>query len=78
MDPVKAAFLQAIMNQGKDIHPNNFLPFFLAMQKNAKERNLSFSKDEADSIYSQMKSSLSASDQKQLEFLKTILLQDEE
>ena len=27
MDPVKAAFLQAVMSQGKEINQDNFLPF---------------------------------------------------
>lgn len=33
MDPVKAAFLQAIINQGKEEDQSNFIPFLMAMQK---------------------------------------------
>lgn len=73
MDPVKAAFLQAVMNQGKDINQDNFLPFFLAMQKNATERGITFTKQETDMIYEQMKNRLSPSDQKQLELLRMLL-----
>lgn len=73
MDPVKAAFLQAVMSQGKEINQDNFLPFFLAMQKNANERGITFTKQETDMIYEQMKSRLSPSDRRQLELLRTLL-----
>lgn len=76
MDPVKAAFLQAIMNQGKDVNQENLLPFLLAMQKNANERGITFSKQEADMIYEQMKKNLSPSDQKQLELLRMMMDQN--
>ncbi|MCI7099772.1 MAG: hypothetical protein MR966_12905 [Lachnospiraceae bacterium] len=76
MDPVKAAFLQAVLNQGKDINQENFLPFFLAMQKNASERGITFTRQETDMIYEQMKNRLSPSDRKQLELLRMILQQN--
>lgn len=76
MDPMKAAFLQAIMNQGKDINQDNLLPFLLAMQKNANERGITFSKQEADMIYDQMKEKLSPSEQKQLELLRMMMEQN--
>lgn len=76
MDPVKAAFLQAIMNQGKDVNQDNLLPFLLAMQKNASQRGITFSKQEADMIYEQMKKNLSPSDQKQLEMLRMMMEQN--
>ena len=76
MDPVKAAFLQAVLNQGKDINQDNFLPFFLAMQKNASERGITFTRQETDMIYEQMKNRLSPSDRKQLELLRMILQQN--
>lgn len=75
MDPVKAAFLQAIMNQGKDIRQDNILPFLLAMQKNANERGITFSKQETDLIYNQMKEKLSPSDRQQLEMLRMMMQQ---
>ena len=75
MDPVKAAFLQAIMNQGKEINQDNLLPFLLAMQKNANERGITFSKQETDMIYDQMKKNLSPSDQQQLELLRMMMQQ---
>lgn len=76
MDPVKAAFLQAVLNQGKEINQDNFLPFFLAMQKNASERGITFTKQETDMIYEHMKNRLSPSDRKQLELLRMILQQN--
>lgn len=76
MDPVKAAFLQAIMNQGKDIKQDNILPFLLAMQKNANERGITFSKQETDIIYDQMKEKLSPSDRQQLEMLRMMMQQN--
>lgn len=76
MDPVKAAFLQAVLNQSKDINQENFLPFFLAMQKNASERGITFTRQETDMIYEQMKNRLSPSDRKQLELLRMILQQN--
>ncbi len=76
MDPVKAAFLQAVMNQGKDLNQNNILPFLLAMQKNANERGITFTEQEADLIYNQVKENLSPSDRQQLEFLRTMMQQN--
>ncbi|MDD7388670.1 MAG: hypothetical protein PUG60_03240 [Lachnospiraceae bacterium] len=76
MDPVKAAFLQAVLNQGKDINQENLLPFLLAMQKNAGERGITFTKQETDMIYNQVKNRLSPSDRKQLELLRMILMQN--
>ncbi len=76
MDPVKAAFLQAVMNQGKDLNQNNILPFLLAMQKNANERGITFTEQEADLIYNQVKANLSPSDRQQLEFLRTMMQQN--
>lgn len=73
MDPVKAAFLQAVINQGKEQDQSNFIPFLMAMQKNAKERNITFSKQETDFIYDQLKEKLSPSDRQQMEFLRTIM-----
>lgn len=73
MDPVKAAFLQAVLNQGNEINQDNFLPFLLAMQKNANERGITFSSQETDMIYEQMKNRLSPSDRKQLELLRLLL-----
>ena len=76
MDPVKAAFLQAVMNQGKDLNQNNILPFLLAMQKNANERGITCTEQEADLIYNQVKENLSPSDRQQLEFLRTMMQQN--
>ena len=76
MDPVKAAFLQAVMNQGKDLNQNNILPFLLAMQKNANERGITFTEQEADLIYNQVKENLSPSDRQQLEYLRTMMQQN--
>lgn len=76
MDPVKAAFLQAVLNQGKDINQENLLPFLLAMQKNAGERGITFTKQETDMIYDQVKNRLSPSDRKQLELLRMLLMQN--
>ncbi|MDY2628660.1 MAG: hypothetical protein SOW08_10190 [Lachnospiraceae bacterium] len=76
MDPVKAAFLQAVMSQGKEINQDNFLPFLLAMQKNANERGITFSAEEADMIYGHLKNRLSPNDRKQLELLRTLLQQN--
>ncbi|MDO5410721.1 MAG: hypothetical protein Q4F21_09750 [Lachnospiraceae bacterium] len=75
MDPMKAAFLQAIMNQGKTINQDNFLPFLLAMQKNANERGITFTKQEADMIFDQVKEQLSPSDRRQLEMIRIMLEQ---
>lgn len=75
MDPVKAAFLQAIMTQGKDVTRDNFLPFLMAMQKNAADRGISFTNQEADFIYEQMKDRLSDADRKQMELLRMLLNQ---
>ena len=76
MDPVKAAFLQAVMNQGKDLNQNNILPFLLAMQKNANERGITFTEQEADLIYNQVKANLSPSHRQQLEFLRPMMQQN--
>lgn len=75
MDPVKAAFLQAIVTQGKDVTQDNFLPFLMAMQKNAADRGISFTSQEADFIYDQMKDRLSDADRKQIELLRMMLNQ---
>lgn len=76
MDAMKAAFLQMILNQGKNVTQDNFLPFFLAMQKNAKEQGISFTNQETELLFEQMKDRLSPSDRSQLELLRMMMQQN--
>lgn len=75
MDPMKAAFLQMALDQGKSVNQDNFLPFLLAMQKHANERGITFTEEETNLIYNQLQGRLSPSERKQLELLRTMMQQ---
>lgn len=73
MDSVKTSFIQSVLAQSKQLDKNSFLPFILSMQKNAREKGISFTEKEADMIYEQLKNNFSMEERRKLELLRQIM-----
>ena len=73
MDSVKTSFMQSVLAQSKQLDKNSFLPFILSMQKNAREKGISFTEEETDMIYEQLKNNFSMEERRKLELLRQII-----
>ena len=73
MDSVKTSFIQSVLAQSKQLDKNSFLPFILSMQKNAREKGISFTEEETDMIYEQLKNNFSMEERRKLELLRQII-----
>ena len=73
MDSVKTSFMQSVLAQSKLLDKNSFLPFILSMQKNAREKGISFTEEETDMIYEQLKNNFSMEERRKLELLRQII-----
>ena len=73
MDSVKTSFIQSVLAQSKQLDKNSFLPFILSMQKNAREKGISFTEKETDMIYEQLKNNFSMEERRKLELLRQIM-----
>ena len=73
MDSVKTSFIQSVLTQSKQLDKNSFLPFILSMQKNAREKGISFTEKETDMIYEQLKNNFSMEERRKLELLRQIM-----
>lgn len=73
MDSVKTSFMQSVLAQSKQLDQNSFLPFILSMQKNAREKGISFTEEETDMIYEQLKNNFSMEERRKLELLRQII-----
>ena len=73
MDSVKTSFIQSVLAQSKQLDKNSFLPFILSIQKNAREKGISFTEKETDMIYEQLKNNFSMEERRKLELLRQIM-----
>ena len=73
MDSVKTSFMQSVLAQSKQLDQNSFLPFILSMQKNAREKGISFTEEETDMIFEQLKNNFSMEERRKLELLRQII-----
>ncbi|MGN0266687.1 MAG: hypothetical protein ACI4D7_03310 [Lachnospiraceae bacterium] len=73
MDSAKTSFMQSVLAQSKQLDKNSFLPFILSMQKNAREKGISFTEEETDMIYEQLKNNFSMEERRKLELLRQIM-----
>lgn len=73
MDSAKTSFIQSVLAQSRQIDKNSFLPFILSMQKNAREKGISFTEKETDMIYEQLKNNFSMEERRKLELLRQIM-----
>lgn len=73
MDSAKTSFIQSVLAQSKQLDKNSFLPFILSMQKNAREKGISFTEKETDMIYEQLKNNFSMEERRKLELLRQIM-----
>lgn len=73
MDSSKTSFIQSVLAQSKQLDRNSFLPFILSMQKNAREKGISFTEKETDMIYEQLKNNFSMEERRKLELLRQII-----
>ena len=65
--------MQSVLAQSKHLDKNSFLPFILSMQKNAREKGISFTEEETDMIYEQLKNNFSMEERRKLELLRQII-----
>lgn len=65
--------MQSVLAQSKQLDKNSFLPFILSMQKNAREKGISFTEEETDMIYEQLKNNFSMEERRKLELLRQII-----
>lgn len=65
--------MQSVLAQSKQLDQNSFLPFILSMQKNAREKGISFTEEETDMIYEQLKNNFSMEERRKLELLRQII-----
>lgn len=66
MSPEKEAFLKEVLSKSSGASAQNLMPFMMAMVAKAKQKNLSFTTEEAMMLFSQMKGNLSKEEQDRL------------
>ncbi len=66
MSPEKEAFLKEVLSKSANTNGQNLMPFMMAMIAQAKQKNLSFTTEEAMMLFSQMKGNLSQEEQNRL------------
>ena len=55
IDPYKLEFLQALVFESGNLKKEQLLPFFMAVAKRGKEKNISFSEEEITAIITVIK-----------------------
>ncbi len=55
IDPYKLEFLQALVFESSSLRKEQLLPFFMAVAKRGKEKNISFSNEEINAIVTVLK-----------------------
>lgn len=69
MDPQKLAFLTSLMNDARGQNKDNLLPFLMAAASRAGNDGMTFTDEETDLFYQQMKKNLKPEDQMRVEML---------
>ena len=75
MNLEQEAFLKAALSQAAGLNQKDLLPFLMTLSRQANDQKISFSDEDADLMYQQMKHRLSSEQQQQLELIRTLLKQ---
>jgi len=73
MDPQKLAFLTALMGEAKNQSSDQLMPFLMSAAKNAGQKGITFSDEETDLFYQEMKKNLKPEDQVRIDMLYQML-----